>query len=144
MIAVAKCRPRPTRLLDHLFDDSLLNPDWVGNLFSHTANTPAGYPSVDVHEDDDTFILEADLPGLTKKDIDLQVDGNELTIASKKDEAKEDDKKVYLVRERRSASFSRKFTIPENVNKEGISADFKDGILSVILPKAPETKPKKN
>ena len=142
MITIRNYKPRPTRMLDRFFEDSLMNPDWMGNLCTHTLEKDPGYPAVDIREEDDSFVLEADLPGLTEKDIDLQVDGNQLNLSSKEAEKKGESKQVYLIKERRTPSFSRSFVIPENVNKEGISADVKDGVLSVNLPKAPETKPK--
>ena len=83
--------------------------------------------------------VEADLPGLTDKDVDVKVDGDLLTISSIKKEEKE---KGYIIRERHDAGFSRSFTIPKDIDKDKIKAHFKNGVLSLELPKTPEAKPR--
>ena len=94
-------------------------------------------------ENENSFILEADLPGFDEKDIEIRVDSNCLTIESKKEEesaSKTDDGRDYLIRERRSSSFSRSFKLPENADLEGISASFKNGILTMEINKKEEAK----
>jgi HSP20 family protein len=116
--------------LDRFFDDDFF--------------TSGGhYPRVDVREKDGSYILEADLPGITEKDLDVKVDGNLLTISSKKSEEKKEEKNGYLVRERKSSSFSRSFVLPKNVDKSKIQASFKSGLLTLNIPKEPATEPKK-
>ena len=98
-------------------------------------------PSVDIRETETDFVLEAELPGLSEKDVDVKVEDNLLTIASRKDEKGEEKRNGYLVRERRSAAFSRSFVLPKDVDREKIAASFKDGLLSLQIPKAESAKP---
>lgn len=114
---------------DRIFDDSMFV---VG----------AKMPQVDVREEDGKYVLEADLPGLTEKDIDVKVDGNILTISSARKEEKEDKKNGYLIKERTSCSFSRAFTLPDDVARDKINASFKNGLLTLDMEKSPESKPK--
>jgi len=116
------------RMLDSFFDDV---PVWNSRV-----------PSVDIREEADKYILEAELPGLTEKDIEVKVENNLLTISSKKEENKEEKKNGYLLRVRRSSSFSRSFVLPKDTNKEEIHAVFKNGVLTLNLGKNPEAKPK--
>ena len=97
-------------------------------------------PKVDVKETKDKYLLEMDLPGRTEKDVNIELDGSVLTISSAKEEKKESkadnsEKNKWLIRERRSYEFSRRFTLPEDVNGEQISANFKNGVLSIDLPR---------
>ncbi|RKX77927.1 MAG: Hsp20/alpha crystallin family protein [Spirochaetes bacterium] len=116
------------RMVDSLFKDM---PYWDTNL-----------PSVDVREEEDKYIIEADLPGLNEKEIDVKTEKGLLTVSSRKDEKKEEKKGEYLIRERRSSSFSRSFRLPEDVDKEKIEASYRNGVLTLELPKRAEVKPK--
>ena len=99
-------------------------------------------PSVDIRETEADFVLEAELPGLSEKDVEVKVEDNLLTIASRKDEKNEEKREGYVVRERRSAAFSRSFVLPKDVDREKIVATFKDGLLSLQIPKAERVKPR--
>lgn len=101
-------------------------------------------PKVDVKETKDLYTLEMDLPGKTDKDISIEIDRNILTISSenktekneKPEEAgKKDDGEKYIIRERTYSHFSRSFTVPEDVEKEGISAEVVNGVLKVNMPR---------
>jgi HSP20 family protein len=105
-------------------------------------------PAVDVRETGNAYLLEAELPGYDEKDIEIQMDGGVLTISSRKEENTERDVSEnagkenprWVIRERRSASFSRSFKLPENVDPEHISARFKNGLLSLEIKKLKESK----
>jgi HSP20 family protein len=99
-------------------------------------------PAIDVKETDDAYSLEAELPGITDKDIEVKLEGNMLTLSTKKEERKEEKKENYLLKERKSYSFSRSFVVPEDVNAEKISAEFNNGLLTLSLPKSEKAKPK--
>ncbi|MDR0731242.1 MAG: Hsp20/alpha crystallin family protein, partial [Treponema sp.] len=122
--------------LESFFGDSMLNPsDRVLNRL----------PAVDVREKEDAYILEAELPGYDEKDIQVHVDGGNLTIESRQDEEKERKENgkntkngAYLIRERRTSSFSRSFRLPENADPEQVNAAFKNGILSMEIKKRSE------
>jgi len=99
-------------------------------------------PAADIIEDDKGYRMAIELPGLTEKEIELKVENSVLTVSSKKEEEKEEEKRDYVLKERRSYSFCRSFTLPKNITSDKIEASFKNGILSIFLPKAPEAKPK--
>lgn len=124
-----------------VFDDSwnrIYNSFLDDFPFTRENSTPA----VDVRDDENGYSMEVELPGLTEKDIEVKVEGNLLTISSKKSEEKEEEKKGYLRRERRSYSFCRSFVLPENTDAEKISAGFKNGLLTLSVPKPEKEKPK--
>ncbi len=100
-------------------------------------------PRVDIKERKDSYLLEAELPGLSEKDVDVQVEKHILTISAKTEEEKKDEQENYLIQERRSSSFRRSFKLPEGVAEENIHAEFKHGILTLTIPKLPEKQPKK-
>jgi HSP20 family protein len=119
--------------------------DWnriFERFFEDAPQVVSRTPAVDIHEDDKGYRMEVELPGLTEKDVEVKVENDMLVISSKKEETKEEDKKEYVRKERRSYSFYRSFTLPENVKPDKIEASFKNGLLLISLPKAPETKPK--
>ena len=100
-------------------------------------------PAVDVRETADTYLLEMDLPGRTEKDLEVEVKDNVLTISSRKDEKTEEKQNGYVLRERRESSFCRSFRLPVGVDATKIEAAFKNGVLELRIPKAPEAKPHK-
>ncbi len=99
-------------------------------------------PRVNVEENDNEWILTAELPGVTKDDIELNFRDNILTLSGEKKIEKEDKKKNYHHVERSYGRFSRSFAINSSIVTDKIDAKFKDGILTVVLPKAEEEKPK--
>jgi HSP20 family protein len=120
--------------------------DWDGLLDNFFTDMPvwnARTPAVDVREAEDEYLMEVELPGLTDKDIELNVEDNILTLSSKKEQEKEEKKNGYLIRERRKHEFARTFVLPKDVEREKIKAEFKNGLLVVNIPKKPEAKPRK-
>ena len=128
------------------FIDSLFN-DMMGNTPSvmYSANAPR----VDVKEEDNAYTLEMELPGRTEKDVNIELDHDNLTIASKTEETKEskedkkDKKSKYILKERRCTSFERRFSLPADVDAESIKANFKNGILTINMTKKAIAAPKK-
>lgn len=109
-------------------------------------------PKVDVTESKDCYNLEMELPGRTENDVTIEVDNNVLTIASVKEEVKEEksenkqeetEKPKWLIRERRVNQFSRRFTLPEDVDTEKLSASFKNGVLYINMPRKALAAPKR-
>jgi HSP20 family protein len=98
--------------------------------------------AIDILEHDENYEVLANLPGFSKKDIKLSLDGNELTIEAQRKEEKEDKQPNYYRCERYSGSYRRTVTLNEQCNVEKITASFKDGVLSLIIPKI-EPKPVK-
>ncbi len=92
-------------------------------------------PAVDVVEKDKAYEITAELPGLEERNIDVKFSDGVLTITGEKKEEKEEKKKDYYLSERRYGSFQRSFTVPAGVDTDKIEANFKNGILTVSLPK---------
>ncbi|MBN1352018.1 Hsp20/alpha crystallin family protein [candidate division KSB1 bacterium] len=99
-------------------------------------------PAVDLVENDNEFVLTAELPGLEKKDISLNIVNNVVTLKGEKNISKEVKEDKYYRLERSSGSFQRSFSLPKGVQTARVSAEFKEGILKVVLPKMEEVKPK--
>jgi HSP20 family protein len=100
-------------------------------------------PAVDIQENETSYVQEMDLPGYDEKNIEVHVDGSSLNITSKQEEMKKaetDDKSqgTYILKERRLSTFSRSFKLPENADSEGVSASFKNGILTLQIKKRAE------
>ena len=131
-------------LFDTIFNNSM------ENVFGGMGYRSSYLPKVDVKETKDNYILDMELPGRSEKDVNIELDHNTLTISSKIEEVKETkdskDSKApekWLIKERRYSSFRRSFTIPEDVNAEEVKANFKNGILSVLMPRKALPTPKK-
>ena len=99
-------------------------------------------PLVDVYEDGEGITLKAELPEVDVKDVDLQVEGNTLTLKGERKLENEDKQEGYHRIERTYGAFSRTFTLPNTVDVEHITAESKDGVLRLFLPKKAETKPR--
>lgn len=102
--------------------------------------TPFGFatPTVDLSEDDKAYRITADLPGMSEKEVDVTLSGNMLTITGERREEKEEKDRNYHFSERRFGSFRRAFSLPEGIDRDKIDATFKNGVLSLTLPKTPE------
>ena len=99
-------------------------------------------PLVDVFEDAEGITLKAELPEVEAKDVDIRVEGNTLTLKGERKLEREDKREGYHRIERTYGSFSRTFTLPSKIDVEHITAESKDGVLKVYLPKKAETKPR--
>ena len=96
-----------------------------------------------MEETPDEYVVKAEMPGFSEEDVKITVDKHVLRISGKHSETEKDGKgRKYLIRERRMDSFERSFSLPEGVDEGAISAGFKDGVLTVTLPKTPEEKPR--
>jgi HSP20 family protein len=116
-----------------------LNRDFDG-LLSATApaNAVAFIPPVDVREEADRFVVEADLPGVSPTDIDVTAEKGVLTIKGERKNGQREQAAGYERLERVAGSFLRRFTLPENAQAEAIRARFTHGVLEVSIPKQPE------
>ncbi|MBF9018520.1 MULTISPECIES: Hsp20/alpha crystallin family protein [unclassified Oceanispirochaeta] len=99
-------------------------------------------PSIDFIEGENEFTLSCELPGLEEKDIDVSIASNILTIKGNKKSEEEHKEGKYYKKETWSGSFQRTITLPQTVDNEKISAEMRNGILQVMLPKKEESKPK--
>ena len=123
--------------MNRLFEDAIARFRYSGE----GGEADAWSPSVDILETEGEIILAAELPGLTKGDIDVQVVENELTIQGERTLARELQEENYHRIERNYGRFRRHFTLPVSVRKEQISATYEQGILRVVLPKADASRP---
>ncbi len=121
----------------------------IDRIFEETlrGREPAAFsgswvPAVDIYETDDAIVLEAELPGMDEKDIEVRVEDNVLTIKGERKFEKEAKEENYYRMERYYGSFQRSFSLPSNVDVDKIKAEYKKGILKVTMPKKEETKPK--
>lgn len=126
-------------LLPSVFDD-FLRPwnDWFdgGSYLTRTVSIP----SVNVKESKEEYKLTMAVPGMKKSDFKIDVTGNMLTVSSEKEENKEEKDEDFSRMEYNYSSFSRSFSLPEEVDKEKIDASYVDGILKLVLPKKEEAK----
>ena len=97
-------------------------------------------PSVDIYENKEQIVLEAELPGMKRDDFDLSIENNVITLRGQRQFEKKDESDNYHRVERAYGSFARSFTLPNTVSAEGANAEYKNGVLRVTLPKREETK----
>lgn len=124
--------------------DALLRWDPFRDEFGAPASWSGGYiPRFDVKETKDAYVLKADLPGVKDEEVDVSLSSNMLTISGKKEEEHREEGEQYYAMERTYGSFSRSFSLPDSVDSEHVTAELKDGVLTVNVPKRPEAQPKK-
>ncbi len=136
MRSLVAYRPRRMDLLEDMdrFFDSFITA---------TPQQAVNSPAVDIREEEDRYVLEAELPGLNEKDVDVKVEENLLTLSSSREENHEEKKNGYLIRERKAASFNRSFVLPKDVDRERIEARFRNGLLTLTIPKNPKDQPRR-
>jgi len=98
-------------------------------------------PAMDLSEDQGEYVVRADLPGVTDKDVNIEFEDNVLTISGERESEREERKNGYYRVERASGRFSRSLTLPEGVDPESVHAKFENGVLEVRIPKPAERKP---
>jgi HSP20 family protein len=99
-------------------------------------------PAVDIHEAENKFVIRADLPGLEEKDLDVRVHDGTLILSGKREQSKQEQTDQGYHRERRCGSFCRQFRLGSQVDDQQIEASYKNGVLTVVLPKREEAKPR--
>ena len=123
--------------MNRLFDDA-----GRGWRTDEPAATTSWSPSVDIFETEGEIVAKAELPGMERKDITLHLENNVLTLQGERKFEKETKEENYHRIERSYGHFSRSFSIPATVDDEKIRADYKDGVLKIVLPKKEQAKPK--
>ncbi|MFP4179822.1 MAG: Hsp20/alpha crystallin family protein [Spirochaetaceae bacterium] len=124
--------------INQLFDRDLWNWGDMPGLFDGDM-----YPALDIKDKEDSVEVRCDLPGVDKKDIDISVSGNTLTIKGEKNEEKEEKESNYYRKESWSGSFQRSVALPDSVDPDKADASMKNGILTLTLPKKEDERRKK-
>jgi len=117
---------------------NFFDEDFFPVFNSKTTSTPA----VNIREDEKNYVLDLAIPGIDKKELKIDVNEDVLTISSEQKNESEENGNGYKRKEFSYSAFSRSFYIPENVNKDKIEANYKDGVLTLSLPKQDEEKSK--
>lgn len=129
-------RDRFSRLFDQMLDEG-------GRPSTEEFSNRSWMPAMDIRETEDALILEAELPGIDKSDVQLSLENNVLTLSGERKFEKDVEKESFHRIERAYGSFSRSFSLPRNVRTEDASASFDNGVLRVELPKVDEAKPRR-
>jgi HSP20 family protein len=128
------------RVFDQLFETNF--PEFVRSVGVKPYQGSA-YPKVNVYEYDEKVGIIAEIPGLDKKHLNVEVEDGVLTVSGEKHHIKEDENAKVLRRELKASSFKRNFELGENLDGENIKATFKNGILNIDIPKVEPEQPKK-
>ena len=137
---LVKRNPRVDWTPQHV--DRFFNDFWNNSFSNFDQDSTVWSPRVDVKETKDAYELLADLPGLEKKEINISLNDNVLTVkGERKSEEKSEDENCYY-NERTYGTFSRSFRLPNKVEQKDIRAEYKDGVLKVVLRKSEEAKPR--
>ena len=133
-------RPSYSRMFDDFFKAEF--PVWSHNNFAEKGST---LPAVNIKETDKEFSLELAAPGMKKENFNVGVEDDVLTISAEREETKEEKEENYSRKEFTYASFQRRFTLPETVDSNKVTAKYEDGVLLLSLPKksGPQLKPAK-
>ena len=128
--------PETRSLLSGFFDDEFFGLDFprLGNGWR------SDVPAANVKESENAFTIDLAVPGMSKKDFQIDVSNGVMTISSEKEEESEDKTDDYTRREFSYSSFSRSFRLPESVNEDKIKAQYDNGVLVVTLPKKDDAK----
>jgi HSP20 family protein len=127
-------------LFDDFFNDDSFLPTTKTN--THLIKTNTYLIKTDIIEEDDKFVIKADMPGLKKDDVDINIKDNILSIKAERKDESVDEKKNYIKREIFVGKVERTFSLPNNVDSDKISAEMIDGQLLISIPKSEKIKPK--
>jgi len=138
MTTTIKRNSKPTPNLSDVF----FGNNWMENFFSETSENNHFKPNADIIEKEKEFLITMALPGLTKKDIKLDLVENKLSVSGEYSKANHAEGDRFVSREIRTGSFHREFRLGNHIDSEKIDASFKDGLLHVTLPKSAKASPK--
>jgi HSP20 family protein len=143
---MALMRRNPARDLLSMRDDmNRLFSEFFGRTEGQEGSWMSGTwaPPVDIHETDDALVLQAELPGFSKEDVNVELKDNSLTLKGQRQDEKEVEEEQYHRRERTYGGFQRTFMLPATVDSEKVTATYKDGVLELRLPKRETAKAKR-
>jgi HSP20 family protein len=124
--------------MNRLFEDSLSR----NKVFEESLTTSIWSPPVDIYETDSSIILNAELAGLTKNDVSIEIKDSTLILRGERRFEKDVKEENYHRIERSYGSFSRTFSLPHTVDQTKVTASFKDGLLEIVIPKTKDARPK--
>jgi HSP20 family protein len=127
-------------MMDRLLEDAFVMPRGSGG---EGWSGQAGGPSMDIYEEGDNLVVEAQLPGIKPEDVDVTLEQGVLTISGKMEREEERKERNYLIRERQSGRFNRSMRLPASYNPDACQADFDNGVLRLTFPKAEEARPRR-
>lgn len=127
----------PSTGIDRLFED------FFGDAFPAMTNTACAFPAMNITEESDTITVEAELPGFRMEDIEITLEGDQLTIAGHRECDCEQNGATFRRRERMSGRFTRTIRLPYEINPDDVRASLANGVLTVTLPKHEAIRPRK-
>lgn len=139
---LVKCNPMRDMRTFNNKADRVLNSFFYPSCGMQLPKDSSWNPRVDIYEDENAIVLTAELPGVDKDNIVVDVKGKVLTLKGERSSDNDVKEESYYRRERTFGSFERRFNLPDNVDPEKITADYKDGILKLGIPKPEENKPR--
>ena len=139
-MTLIKWAPRPSNLLYNVDSmiSSIMNDDWNPKIIDNTTWSPA----MDIEEKEKKYIINADIPGLSKKDVKISMVDNVLSISGERKHDHDNNVDNYHYRERTIGTFNRSFNLPDTIEEDKVTASCKNGILTVTLPKKEAALPK--
>ena len=117
--------------------------DSLNRFFTTPAAARPWTPAVDILENEQSLVLKADIPGMTENEIGISIENGTLTLKGERKFEKQEDKAGYHRIERSYGTFARSFLLPDSVDAEHVAADYKNGLLTVTIPKKEVAKPRK-
>lgn len=139
--SLSRSGTRSGEMLPSIFDDFFRSwNERLGGSGSGLMGRTTTVPAVNVSENQNDYMVSVAAPGLNKNDFNIDIEGNMLTISCEKEETREDENARLSRREYNYSSFTRSFTLPEEVMKDKIEATYQDGVLKLVLPKKEEAK----
>jgi HSP20 family protein len=124
--------------MNRLFEDSVTR----GKVYEESLTTGVWSPPVDIYETDDMIVMKAELAGLNKSDVSIEIKESTLILRGERKFEKDIKEENYHRIERSYGSFSRTFSLPQTVDSAKVTATFKDGLLEIVIPKTKEARPK--
>ena len=124
-------------LFNNFFRGFRMSPFRTGSVFNNSLTAGLLKPSLDIGASDTEYAISIEVPGVEQKDIQLEVSKNILTVRGEKKQEKEEKKKDYYRMERTYGSFQRVLSLPEDADQENIKASYKNGVLTIAMPKKP-------
>lgn len=144
-MALTKWSPKSemARMMDEFFETPFF-PRFRGTfpMLRKIGDEDLIHPMVDMYDKDDEIVVKAEIPGVEKEDVNISLTNNTLTIKGESKKEKETKEEDYYYCERSHGKFARMLTLPEEVQSDKVTAEFKNGLLEIHLPKSPGAKPK--